>query len=498
MADLVFRSTTRGGRDYFEVTDDGMIYGGKDRYTIKTDESQDYADTIDEVLAELVFDGAWRVNYDKIEVDELGIGDEYKEIVKLIRKKYNWLYNLPKGSEGRQFYYDIGRYFKQELKKGTDYNKIFDKIDSIIERSNFTESKIKTAKKSLVRGLDVDFVVDHLLSLEDPDNFDLINELGDLWETYNSSWSKFNKFLSDFWKVMEKIEKLDSFDKTCKEIIEAWYDDIEKIFYSEENPTEIKLNYGFKGNDVFESLEESSIDSYVKLMVNRIVDELIGEYSSREWGALSANEKFDAIKTEFFIFEGKSKYLSEVVDLVIENMNHPFDIVFESKKAIKNKDITEGMYVKNGKDTWKVIYWDDSYKNALLQYIDKNGDKSDNYVIAESYTLEGDYQNPTITWVNGMYFDADSNVGAVNEFKAWSSGKLKKSVKKSITEMFDDEELVGDFIDFLIYECEYDKKTVEKYFYKKYKLNDFDLLSIKDYVKIKNEIEHELGYDNII
>ena len=90
-----------------------MAYGGKDRYNIKTDESMNYADTVDEVLAELVFDGAWRINYDKIEVDELGIGDEYKEIVKLIRKKYNWLYNLPKGSKGRQFYFDIGRYFRQ-------------------------------------------------------------------------------------------------------------------------------------------------------------------------------------------------------------------------------------------------------------------------------------------------------------------------------------------------------------------------------------------------
>ena len=117
MADLVFRSTTRGGRDFFEVTDDGMAYGGKDRYNIKTDESMNYADTVDEVLAELVFNGAWRINYDKIEVDELGIGDEYKEIVKLIRSKYNWLYNLPKNSKGRQFYFDIGRYFKQELKK---------------------------------------------------------------------------------------------------------------------------------------------------------------------------------------------------------------------------------------------------------------------------------------------------------------------------------------------------------------------------------------------
>ena len=157
MADLVFRSTTRGGRDFFEVTDDGMAYGGKDRYNIKTDESMNYADTVDEVLAELVFDGAWRINYDKIEVDELGIGDEYKEIVKLIRKKYNWLYNLPKGSKGRQFYFDIGRYFRQELKKGTDYGKIFDKVDDVIEKNNnFEESKniLKESRNSF----DDDFV----------------------------------------------------------------------------------------------------------------------------------------------------------------------------------------------------------------------------------------------------------------------------------------------------------------------------------------------------
>ena len=119
---------------------------------------------------------------------------------------------------------------------------------------DFYESKKsvrKSLKKYLVKGLDVDFVVDHLLSLEDPDNFDLINKLSDLWEVYNKSWNKFNKSLSDFWKVMKNIEKLDSFDKTCKEIIDAWYDDIEKIFYSDDNLENLKLNYGFKGNDVF-------------------------------------------------------------------------------------------------------------------------------------------------------------------------------------------------------------------------------------------------------
>ena len=124
-------------------------------------------------------------------------------------------------------------------------------ISKIIKLHESKKSVRKSLKKYLVKGLDVDFVVDHLLSLEDPDNFDLINKLSDLWEVYNKSWNKFNKSLSDFWKVMKNIKKLDSFDDTCKEIIDAWYDDIEKIFYSDDNLENLKLNYGFEGNDLF-------------------------------------------------------------------------------------------------------------------------------------------------------------------------------------------------------------------------------------------------------
>ena len=124
-------------------------------------------------------------------------------------------------------------------------------ISKIIKLHESKKSTRNSLKKYLVKGLDVDFVVDHLLSLEDLDDFDLINKLDDLWKVYKKSWNKFNKSLSDFWKVMKDIEKLDSFDKTCEEIIDAWYDDIEKIFYSDDNLENLKLNYGFKGNDLF-------------------------------------------------------------------------------------------------------------------------------------------------------------------------------------------------------------------------------------------------------
>jgi hypothetical protein len=210
MADLVFRSTTRGGRDFFEVTDDGMAYGGKDRYNIKTDESMNYADTVDEVLAELVFDGAWRINYDKIEVDELGIGDEYKEIVKLIRKKYNWLYNLPKGSKGRQFYFDIGRYFKQELKKGTDYGKIFDKIDDVIEKNNNFEESKKMNRKSIKESktMKKNRMTERFNAPKDWDFEDMLDDYGMEYLQENDSdnepidMDSFNEYLDSPWEAV--------------------------------------------------------------------------------------------------------------------------------------------------------------------------------------------------------------------------------------------------------------------------------------------------------
>lgn len=135
--------------------------------------------------------------------------------------------------------------------KEFDLNISKSEISRIIKLHESKKSVRKSLKEYLVKGLDVDFVVDHLLSLEDPDNFDLINELGDLWELYKKSWNKFNKSLSDFWKVMKDIEKLDSFNKTCKEIVDAWYDDIKKIFYSDDSFENLKLNYGFEGYDLF-------------------------------------------------------------------------------------------------------------------------------------------------------------------------------------------------------------------------------------------------------
>lgn len=154
---------------------------------------------------------------------------------------FGYAFGSPSQKEVIMFYVDTLEQAKDRIAEHS--------YDDVIFESE--KSAKKSLKEYLVKGLDVDFVVDHLLSLEDLDNIDLINKLGDLWEVYKKSWSKFNKSLSDFWKVMKNIEKLDSFDDTCKEIIDAWYDDIEKIFYSDDNLENLKLNYGFEGNDVF-------------------------------------------------------------------------------------------------------------------------------------------------------------------------------------------------------------------------------------------------------
>lgn len=192
-------------------------------------------------------------------------------------------------------------------------------------------------------------------------------------------------------------------DLNMKEIIKDFEDTLGyKIEYLKNDKRfDYSDRFWYKESKKFvrKSIKES-VKPEIQFMVNNIIDELIGEYSSKEWDALSANEKFDIVRTEYFSFGYKSKYLSEVRDLVIENMNHPFNVVFESKKSMK--------------------------------------------------------------------------------------------------ESFDDgDQLVIDVVDMLILDFGYDKKTVEKYFYKIHKLNDFDTISIDEYIKIKEEIEKALGYDDI-
>ena len=106
---------------------------------------------------------------------------------------------------------------------------------------------------------------------------------------------------------------------------------------------------------------------------------------------------------------------------------------------LKNKYIAEGMRVTNGKDKLKVISWDKSYTDCLLNYLDSKGNR---YVIAENYELSGTEKDPQIEWMNGRYFTANSDdeafetyfdyLGEVHEHDISESKKVKSiSIKES-------------------------------------------------------------------
>ena len=80
---------------------------------------------------------------------------------------------------------------------------------------------------------------------------------------------------------------------------------------------------------------------------------------------------------------------------------------------LKNKDITEGMRVTNGKYELRVVSWDKSYTDCLLNYLDSKGNR---YIVAQNYELSGTEKDPQISWMNGRYFTANSDDEAFEEY----------------------------------------------------------------------------------
>ena len=127
---------------------------------------------------------------------------------------------------------------------------------------------------------------------------------------------------------------------------------------------------------------------------------------------------------------------------------------------LKNKYIAEGMRVTNGKYKLKVISWDKSYSDCLLNYLDSKGNR---YVIAWDYELSGTEKDPQIEWMNGRYFTANSDdeafeeylkyLGEVNEYDISESKKVKStSIKESAKPI--NEKNVAKFVDELNEWCD--------------------------------------------
>lgn len=148
MDNIIFRATTRGGRDFVEVTDTGTDF---DRYKIKKDGSVGYADDFNGILADLIHKSGWKEGtYNKIEIDEEGIGQQYLDILKQINNKYGSLEKSEKGSDTRQFYFQIIRFIAQKLKQGVSIEEIFNKVDNVLKSKGITSSRkpIKSEKSA--------------------------------------------------------------------------------------------------------------------------------------------------------------------------------------------------------------------------------------------------------------------------------------------------------------------------------------------------------------
>jgi len=137
-------------------------------------------------------------------------------------------------------------------------NSVYDgKLDDLYNGEN------KKMKK-LINGLSVDDACDIAKSNLDVDgkeydeNITKINKISDAWETYKKSWKKFNKeyLEKDFFETIAYLKKNGLFNKKANDVIDGWMDDIEQIFYSDTEPNKMELNFGFGGNDIFESKEK--------------------------------------------------------------------------------------------------------------------------------------------------------------------------------------------------------------------------------------------------
>ena len=146
---VIFRATTRGGKNFVEVTDTG---DNVDRYRITQDGAVNYEDDINAVVGNLVTQGSYgEGTFNNIEIDELGIGQEYLNILKQIKAKYGFLEKFEVASEGRQFYFRLMRYIGNNIKKGTPVEEVFRNADSIMKSYGLSNSRrpVKSSQKGM-------------------------------------------------------------------------------------------------------------------------------------------------------------------------------------------------------------------------------------------------------------------------------------------------------------------------------------------------------------
>ena len=112
---VLFRATTRGGKDFFEIKKTTFDDGGT--YYDWTSERSGGGGNVDKLpLAEFIGEILTPdVTYDKIVVDNLGIGNLLKNTYKNINSMFGDLKKAPKGSEQHQLWFAVWRGLRKEL-----------------------------------------------------------------------------------------------------------------------------------------------------------------------------------------------------------------------------------------------------------------------------------------------------------------------------------------------------------------------------------------------
>lgn len=231
-------------------------------------------------------------------------------------------------------------------------------------------------------------------------------------------------------------------EELCNHIAEyAEEKGIEYMEITEDEFEYLKKDYLKK----YKSMKES-VKPEIQLMVNRIIDELIGEYSSKEWDSLSAMEKWDIVTRKHYSFGGKTRYVSEVRDLVIENMNHPFNVVFESKKSMKESFdsiyATSDMVGKGGKEwllegsynfvmefleDWGIAPFSTKTKGGKIYLYDHDGNEYGFYTDEDGALISITDEGTNYAWKNNLNRISTKNVKVYEESKK----PTRKSIKES-------------------------------------------------------------------
>ena len=234
--------------------------------------------------------------------------------------------------------------------------------------------------KKLINGLSVDGACDIALSNLDVDdkkideNITNINKVSDAWEVYKKSWKKFNKeyLEKDFFETIAYLKKNGIFNKKAIDVINGWMDDIETIFYSDKEPNEMKLNFGFGGNDIFELKENKIMNKRLEEKRGNTEDEKLALAQFKD---VDVDEIEDGYTDHVYEVDGEEYWVSDY-DTAYDEAVEESEALFDDLGLESVTEETQEYFLEN--EEYCSYPWKDDMHESNLAYaqdIDsENGD----------------------------------------------------------------------------------------------------------------------------